>query len=139
MPTLDATSSRSPHNPNYSSGILFDVEYGGVTDPTAQAEQARQRARLEPLLEIYQHKGSSECSTVFSNDEQCGFELITQPTCVEDSGRGERLGILDGCTTPTNFARGALAQGLAEKERIGVNPFKLGIIASSDSHNANPR
>ena len=125
-----------PHNPNYSSGILFDVEYGGETDPVAQAQQGHQRARLEPLVEIYQHKGASECSTAFSSDEQCGFELIAQPICDTNSdGDGN---ILAGCSTPLNFVRGVLAQGLTEKERIGVNPFKLGIVASTDSHNANP-
>ncbi|MEL7371638.1 MAG: DUF3604 domain-containing protein, partial [Myxococcota bacterium] len=125
-----------PHNPNFSSGILFDLEYGGLTDPAAQAAQGRQRARLEPLVEIYQHKGASECSPAFSSDEQCGFEIIDQPLC-QDGNEGDG-GILTGCTTPLNFVRGALAQGLAEKERIGVNPFKLGIVASTDSHNGNP-
>ena len=125
-----------PHNPNLSSGILFDVEYNGVTDPAQQASQARQRVRLEPLVEIYQHKGASECSPLFSNDEQCGFELLAQPTCT-DTEPGPS-GILTGCSTPLNFVRGILAHGLAEKENIGVNPFKLGIIASTDSHNANP-
>ena len=126
-----------PHNPNYSSGLQFEVEDSDNMDLSAQAEQARQRARLEPLLEIYQHKGASECSPLFSRDEQCSFEIIEQSVCEDGSG-GPDGQILDGCSTPLNFARGILAQGLAEKERIGVNPYKLGIIASTDSHNANP-
>ena len=124
-----------PHNPNLSSGILFDLEYGGLTDPDDQADLGRQRVRLEPLVEIYQHKGASECSPAFGSEEQCAFELLAQTDCAEDTGT---VGLLTGCTTPLNFVRGVLAQGLAEKERIGVNPFKLGIVASTDSHNGNP-
>lgn len=125
-----------PHNSNFSGGLMFDVEYGGAVTLAAQTAVARQRARLEPLVEIYQHKGASECSPNFSNDEQCAFEYVKQDLC--DPNASGLSAVLTGCDTPQSFVRGALAIGLAEKERLGVNPFQLGIIASTDSHNGNP-
>jgi Protein of unknown function (DUF3604) len=94
------------------------------------AADAATRAAMEPLVEIYQHKGSSECRPgLDSTDEQCGFELVSRNT-------------LSGLPTNTfgrlGFVRNALKEGLVEEQRIGVNPFRLGIIASTDTHNASP-
>ena len=43
-----------------------------------------------------------------------------------------------GCLSRRDFVRDVLVEGLLEDERIGANPFRLGIIASTDSHNGTP-
>ncbi len=133
-----------PHNSNKSNGRMFSFDYGDVTDPAAQALQARLRRRLEPLVEIMQHKGDSECrpglsGVVGTADELCGFEKLRAPgveDCGEGLGQGGMFG--SGCVSRRDFVRHALVEGLRERERIGVNPLRLGIIASTDTHNATP-
>ena len=49
-----------PHNSNLSNGRIFSVDYLGLTDIEDQRSQARARARVEPLVEVFQHKGESE-------------------------------------------------------------------------------
>src|SRR2546426_3238678 len=39
---------------------------------------------------------------------------------------------------PLNYVRNALKEGLVQEQRLGVNPFKLGMIGSTDTHNATP-
>src|SRR5262249_17927990 len=88
------------------------------------------RATMEPLVEIYQHKGSSECRPgIDSTDEQCGFEL---------SSRATLIGAGTGVFGRLAFVRNALKEGLVQEQQIGVNPFRLGIIASTDTHNGSP-
>lgn len=119
-----------PHNSNGSGGEMFDVEYGGAVSPADKRRVAEQRARLEPLMEVYQHKGSSECAYPgFTYDEQCAFELVQD---VSEDQSGPRT------PEPQDFLRGALAQGLIESQTLGVNPFALGVIASTDTHNSTP-
>jgi len=133
-----------PHNSNWSNGTMFDVEYPFAPDPAGTAELARFRADLEPLVEIYQHKGDSECSPGFTNplgapDEQCGFEKIRIPPfddCGENTGAGAMAGL--GCLSRRDFVRDVLVEGLLEEERFGANPYRLGIIASTDTHNGIP-
>ena len=43
-----------------------------------------------------------------------------------------------GCVSRRDFLRGALLAGMAEEERLGVNPLALGVIASTDTHNGTP-
>lgn len=132
-----------PHNSNWSNGNLFALEYEGETD-AEQAAEAAARAELEPLVEIYQHKGDSECSAGLTGilgapDELCSFEKLRPPPfddCGDGTGAGAMGGL--GCISRADFVRGALLRGLEEEERIGVNPFALGIIASTDTHNGIP-
>ncbi len=133
-----------PHNSNESNGHMFFVEYPGATTPEEERRQAEQRARMEPLIEIFQHKGDSECRNGLSGvlgepDEQCEFEKWTRPglqDCGDTPGVG---GVANyGCYSRLDFARGALLEGLREADRIGANPYALGIIASTDTHNAIP-
>jgi hypothetical protein len=66
-----------PHNSNWSNGNLFIPETPEGSDPAAVAQL---RAELEPLLEVYQHKGDSECMNGISGlgepDELCDFEKL---------------------------------------------------------------
>ena len=130
-----------PHNSNESNGTMFAVEYPGATTPREEREQAAFRARMEPLIEIFQHKGDSECRNGLSGivgaaDEQCEFEKWTRPG-PQDCGDGTgSLGSANsGCYSRRDFLRGILLEGLKEQQRIGENPYMLGVIASTDSHN----
>ncbi len=129
-----------PHNSNWSNGNLFLAEY---REDMSEAEAAAQRARLEPLMEIYQHKGDSEClngvsGILGSTDEACDFEKLRLE--FEDCGDGTGVqGMVNrGCISRRDYLRGALLAGMAEEARIGVNPFPLGVMASTDTHNGTP-
>jgi len=133
-----------PHNPNESNGHMFVVEYPGASGVDEQKAQAQQRSEMEPLVEIYQHKAASECmngigATLGAPDEQCSFEAPRRNP-VTDCGDSTGVGGVTrlGCFSSLDFVRGALLAGLAENERLGVNPYRLGIIASTDTHNGTP-
>lgn len=116
-----------PHNSNISEEGIFRTRLPDGSPLTE--ETARERAKNEPIVEIYQHKGSSECSAAVSPaDELCGFENLPY-----DNFRGvkSRIGNQAG---PLNFVRSALGEGLVQNEKIGANPFSFGIIASTDTH-----
>ncbi|MCB0219789.1 MAG: DUF3604 domain-containing protein [Chrysiogenetes bacterium] len=141
-----------PHNSNLGGGAMFVpfTEDGTPYDAT----QAAIRSRVEPLVEMYQHKGASECTfgpgPLGSEDELCGFELLLPEICTgspDDSPDCKPLcsdllvqggGFLGRCIEPSDFVRGALRNGIAEQQRIGANPFKMGFIGSTDTHNSIP-
>ena len=133
-----------PHNSNLSNGQMFRVEYPGAETREEQAAQAALRARVEPLVEMMQIKGDSECANGMwkvagGEDEFCAFEKFrigSPDDCEDGMGHGALAG--RGCRSRNDFARYALVEGLRERERIGVNPFKFGFIASTDTHNGNP-
>lgn len=127
-----------PHNSNLSNGKLFIPEYPGATDEAGQRAQAALRGALEPLVEIFQHKGASECSLQQSQvygaaDELCQFEQFRTATDCGD-GVGSLGMIGSGCVSRYDFVRGALLAGLKEEARLGINPLRLGIVAGTDTH-----
>lgn len=132
-----------PHNSNWSSGRMWYPYSNRALDDETRRRQASLRAELEPLAEILQTKGDSECrngidSVLGSADEFCDFEKLRSAAeniadCDESFGSGGML--LTGCTSRYNFVRYALAAGLRERRELGVNPFAMGIIAATDTHN----
>src|SRR5262245_16643695 len=117
-----------PHNPNWSWGQQLALQNSDGTPFTR--EGLTRRARTEPLIEIFQHKGNSECLTGLGTaDELCNFEVLWKP-CQE--------GETSGCSQPADFVRNSLKNGLVVEQQYGVNPFKYGIIASTDTHNGSP-
>jgi hypothetical protein len=136
-----------PHNPNMSNGRMFQVTWRDL--PRAeQVAQAEQRAELEPLVEMMQIKGESECQSglyqvVGGPDELCTFEKLrgldpSPPDCGTGSGSGAMKVRDNGCVSRLDYARYALAEGIAEEKRIGVNPFRFGFVGSTDTHNGTP-
>ena len=117
-----------PHNTNFSWGRAF-----GRTDedgtPYTDADIER-RARIDRLFEITQQKGNSECQIgVGMADEDCDFEN-TWPVCDDDT--------TTQCAAEPSFLRNAMLTGLAMGAEGGQNPFKMGIIGSTDTHLSDP-
>lgn len=119
-----------PHNSNVSNGLMFQMTQPGGGAMTAA--YARRRAAHEPLVEATQIKGDSEAHPFLSpNDEFADYGKA-----------GWELGNLtmESKKTPDMFAgeyvREALKRGLLIEQMTGVNPYKLGMIGSTDSHTA---
>ncbi|MFO0758279.1 MAG: DUF3604 domain-containing protein [Byssovorax sp.] len=134
-----------PHNSNVSNGRLFHVEYWGKKGVEDEKRQARLRAEMEPLVEIYQHKGDSECINGLSTfagapDELCDAEKMQKQPLLDCGPTGTGTGALAGigCTSWLDYVRNVWKAGLMEQARIGVDPYKLGVIASTDTHNGTP-
>ncbi|KQW54862.1 DUF3604 domain-containing protein [Ensifer sp. Root127] len=116
-----------PHNGNLSNGLMFPL-INPVGGKPITAEYARTRASLEPLMEVTQMKGDGETHTTLSpTDEFANFERW-------DMGNLD----LSAAKTPDmlqfEYARSALKNGLKLEKELGVNPYKYGLIGSTDSH-----
>ena len=119
-----------PHNSNLSDGQMFLVTQDDGSPITAA--DAEQRQRLERLVEVMQHKGSSECyyGPMNTADELCAFEQLPY-----DKFSGNSLPLLAEAPTPEDgFLREVMSVGLAQERALGVNPFKWGFIGSTDTH-----
>ncbi|WP_026617505.1 DUF3604 domain-containing protein [Ensifer aridi] len=115
------------HNGNLSNGTMFPI-VESFTGREIDREYAEQRARWEVLYETTQIKGDGETHPVLSpNDEFANFERW-------DKGNLD----LSGSKTPEmlqfEYTRAALANGLKLEAKLGVNPYKFGLIGSTDSH-----
>ena len=119
-----------PHNSNASGGLMF--EPSNADGSALTKADALRRSTHETLVEVFQHKGSSECHPLSSpNDELCSFEQL---------GRLKLFANASSSAAPPalNFVRNALEEGLRQQELLGANPFRLGMIGSTDGHNSNP-
>ncbi len=113
-----------PHNPNLSGGLMFRP-LNSKGEPI-DAAYAASRARWEPLLEVTQIKGDSETHPLVSPaDEFADYE--TWPAKKYRTKEWEQVAKYE-------YARSALKLGLGHKATVGVNPFKFGMIGSTDAH-----
>jgi Protein of unknown function (DUF3604) len=134
----DCQALTIPHNPNFSWGLMFGENNSDGTPVTK--ENLVLRARYDALVEIFQAKGGSECTTgVGTTDEQCGFENIF-PACSADEAKinPEKGQHAPKCVANHDMVRNVLKNGLAAEKALGFNPFKFGIVASTDNHNGAP-
>jgi hypothetical protein len=116
-----------PHNGNGSDGLMYQTKR--LNGQPIDKVYADLRARNEPLTEITQIKGTSETHPTLSpNDEWANFEIMESYI-----GRAKPVTKFDG-----GYVRKALEDGLLFQDQKGFNPFKLGFIGSSDTHNAAP-
>jgi hypothetical protein len=125
-----------PHNSNLSDGLMFQM-FNPDGRPISKKD-AEQRARHETLVEMMQHKGSSECyygrSGFVENDELCSFEQLPY-----HKFSGKFFDFTRELPRPdAGFMREVLRDGLREEARVGANPFKVGFIGGSDTHMATP-
>ncbi len=113
-----------PHNSNGSDGWMFEkTNQAGEPIDAAYAEQ---RMRNEPLVEVTQVKGTSDTHPLLSpNDEWADFEImpirVASPLASRPQG---------------SYVREAWLNGLAMEDAEGFNPYRFGVIGSSDTHNA---
>ncbi len=116
-----------PHNSNGSDGLMFQTtKWDGTPIDKAYADLRR---RNEPLAEITQIKGTSETHPSLSpNDEWANFEIMESYI-----GSNKLITKFSG-----GYVREALKDGLLMQEKHGFNPYKMGFIGSSDTHNAAP-
>jgi hypothetical protein len=117
-----------PHTSNASRGTAFTLT-GEDGEGYMSVAEATLRAQMEPLAEIFQHTGNSECYPgVNTTDEECEYEKLPLDRVTKPPG---------GSVVPKgSFVREALKLGLRYEDRFGVNPYRLGFIGSTDTHNS---
>ena len=116
-----------PHNGNMSGGMMFAMST--FAGKRLNEVWAKERARWEPLYEITQMKGDGEAHPMLSpNDEFADYETWDKMTIGGLPNSPENY--------PFEYARSALKNGLALEAKLGTNPFKFGVIGSTDSHTA---
>lgn len=115
-----------PHNGNLSNGLMFD-DVTLTTKRPLDADYAQRRGRWEPVYETTQMKGDGETRPKLSpNDEFANFERFDRGSLGPEPKTDAML--------PREYAREALKRGLAYEAKLGANPFKFGLIGSTDSH-----
>lgn len=115
-----ATVMAIPHNSNFSNGGLF-TETMPNGEPYTE-DYAQLRSDFEPIAEVHQAKGNSEVhASLWTNDEFADFENYSANDIQKN-----------------NYLRYVLEQGLVHEEHLGINPFKFGMIGSTDTHNGTP-
>ena len=114
------------HNGNISNGLMFptaELEFGGQMD----SDYAERRARWEPVYEVTQIKGDGEAHPLLSPDDRFAD--------YESWDLGDFAGVpKTDQMIPFEYAREALKNGLALDSAYGANPYKFGMIGSTDSH-----
>ncbi len=132
-----------PHNSNLSGGLMF-------RDPQSEQE-VEDRLFFEPVVELVQHKGASECRYdrlrglgLDTTDEACDFEQIAADNLnmlgsVHGEVRTDRANAVPlEKFARRNMVRNALKDGLLLQDKLGTNPFVMGFIGSTDTHSAAP-
>ena len=115
------------HNGNLSNGIMFPetAQYDGVE---LDEEYVQARAEWEPLYEATQIKGDGETHPFLSpNDEFADYETW-------DKGNLNMSEAKENSMLAGEYAREALKTGLMLETSLGTNPYKFGMIGSTDSH-----
>jgi hypothetical protein len=114
-----------PHNGNLSNGLMFDDVT--LSNVPLDRDYAERRARWEPLYETTQMKGDGETHPMLSTqDEFADFETWDKGQLGPAPKTPDMI--------PNEYAREALKRGLAYAAELGANPWKFGLIGSTDAH-----
>ena len=116
-----------PHNGNLSNGIMFRLQdqwNGKKFDKNYVAE----RSKWEPAVEVTQIKGDGEAHPLLSPDDEFA-DYETWDAGNLDLSEAKTPDMLAG-----EYAREALKRGLTIEGKLGTNPYKFGMIGSTDSH-----
>jgi hypothetical protein len=122
-----ATGSRFisiPHNSNISKGYMFANTT--LKGEAITAEYAKNRVAREPIVEITQIKGDSETHPELSPDDPFA-DFETYPHYIQQTQEDYQPDAAD-------YVRSGLKRGLMIEQKTGVNPYKFGVIGSTDSH-----
>ena len=115
-----------PHNGNLSNGLMFRVE--NFEGGRLKKDLAALRARMEPIIEATQIKGDGEAHPFLSpDDEFADFETW-------DIANLDGTELKEEDMLQYEYAREALKTGLKLQKKLGVNPYRFGMIGSTDSH-----
>lgn len=118
------------HNGNLSNGIMFPEVNPANGEPLTKG-YAETRIRWEPLYEVTQIKGDGETHPYLSpNDEFADYETWDKANLGPVPKKPEML--------QYEYAREALKNGLKLEQKLGVNPYKFGMVGSTDSHTGLP-
>lgn len=113
-----------PHNGKLSNGLMFD-DITLTSRKPLDREYAKLRQKWEPLYEVTQMKGDGEAHPLLSpRDEFADFETWDRGQLGPEPKTPDML--------PREYAREALKQGLAFEAKLGTNPFKFGMVGSTD-------
>ena len=120
------------HNANLSNGRMFELQT--FTGAPLTREYAERRARYDVLQEIVQTKGNSETHPGISPGDEFAGDLGVAGweygnLTLTDKPLSQEM-------MPTNYVRAGLLRGLEQEAKLGVNPFKVGIVGSTDVHNS---
>jgi hypothetical protein len=132
-----------PHNSNLSGpGLIFEsARITGREQAGARVtrEEASLRQRWSPLVEVTQHKGDSECLLGGdTTDEACGFEKLPYNSFAGVTRFAALNPPSDQTPNRSAMVREALKKGVALQRELGVNPLKMGLIGSTDTHLGTP-
>jgi hypothetical protein len=117
-----------PHNGNVSNGQMFSVER--MNGKPIDRKYAVIRNRYEPLYEVTQIKGDGEAHPTLSpNDEFADYGTWDKSDIAGFKPKEDWM-------LPYEYARSALQIGMQLEEKLGVNPYKFGMIGSTDAHNS---
>ena len=117
-----------PHNGNLSNGRMFETKR--IDGSAFDAAYARERIRWEPIVEVTQIKGDGETHPTLSpNDEFADYETWDTSNLGGTQAKEDSM-------LPGEYARSALKLGLVVEAETGVNPYRFGMIGSTDSHTA---
>ena len=115
-----------PHNGNLSNGMMFAETT--VSGKAYDKNYVDRRAKWEPLYEATQIKGDGETHPFLSpNDEFADYENW-------DKGNLDMSAVKTNDMLQYEYTRSALKLGLKFKKELGTNPYKYGLIGSTDSH-----
>lgn len=115
------------HNANVSGGLMYPTEVDMTGRPIDRA-WAEARSRNELLTEMKQIKGASEAHPLLSpSDEFASFEILNFLL-----GNPENAFV----TLGGSYIRQAFKDGIAMQQSEGYNPYKMGVVGGSDSHNS---
>lgn len=115
------------HNGKVSSGLMFPVKTNPAAGEPLSGDYAERRAKWEPIYEITQIKGDGQAHPFLSpNDEFADYETWDKanlgPTPKDD------------WMLQYEYAREALKNGLKLEAQLGTNPYRFGVVGSTDSH-----
>jgi len=115
------------HNGNVSNGLMFPIDHQ-YSGKAIDSNYVQLRAKWEPMYEVTQIKGDGETHPLLSpNDEFADYETW-------DAGNLDLSQAKTDDMLKYEYAREALKSGLLLGERLGTNPYKFGMIGSTDSH-----
>ena len=115
------------HNGNVSNGLMFP-EINPVTGKPLTRAYAETRIRWEPIYEVTQIKGDGESHPYLSpNDEFAGYDTLWDKSNLGPVPKKPEM-------YKYEYAREALKSGLKLEQKLGVNPYKFGMVGSTDSH-----